>query len=102
MRFRKHRRPELGIRCEADIVFVTKRVAVFVDGCFWHRCPIHGTLPAIHGDWWRSKLERNVERDQQNDALLINSGWRIVRVWEHESPADVVTKVIEAFKTQVD
>jgi DNA mismatch endonuclease (patch repair protein) len=61
-------------------------VAVFVDGCFWHGCPVHGTWPKEHGDWWRKKIEANQCRDRDTDARLAEAGWVAVRVWEHESP----------------
>lgn len=91
--FRKHRQPIPGLRCRADLVFAGPRVAVFVDGCFWHRCPEHGTDPRTNSDYWEAKLDRNVARDRRNDAALVAAGWRVVRVWEHEAPqraADIV------------
>src|SRR4051812_29474861 len=66
LRFRKHLRVLPGLRCTPDVVFTRPRVAVFVDGCFWHRCPTHGTDPATSADWWRRKLDANVERDRRN------------------------------------
>ena len=87
LRFRIHRRPVPGVRATADIVFGPARVAVFVDGCFWHRCPIHATAPKANGEWWAEKLEANVARDRHTDELLEQAGWLVMRVWEHESPA---------------
>jgi len=92
-RFRKHHQPIPGLRCRADLVFAGARVAVFVDGCFWHRCPEHGTEPRTNSDYWEAKLERNVARDRRNDVALKAAGWSVVRVWEHDSPqraADIV------------
>lgn len=86
LRFFKNRRPVPGLRCRADIVFPTQRVAVFVDGCFWHRCPTHGVSPRANSEYWRAKLDRNVARDLRNDRALRASGWEVVRVWEHENP----------------
>ena len=63
-----------------------RRVAVFVDGCFWHRCPEHLTDPRTNSSYWAAKLDRNVARDRRNDAALEAAGWLVVRVWEHESP----------------
>ena len=80
-------------RRRADIVFPKQRVAVFVDGCFWHRCPDHATFPKTNAEWWRAKLARNWERDRETDQLLIANGWRVVRVWEHESLADALEAV---------
>lgn len=71
--------------CRPDLVFTRARVAVFVDGCFWHSCPIHATHPAANRDWWRAKLDANVARDRRNDASLEAAGWNVIRVWEHES-----------------
>lgn len=70
-------------------MFRGPRVAVFVDGCFWHRCPEHGNLPRANADWWRDKLETNVERDRDTDRQLLAAGWTVVRIWEHEIRADV-------------
>lgn len=77
-------------RRRVDIVFPGPRVAVFVDGCFWHRCPQHGNVPKSNREWWRAKLDRNVERDRDTDRQLRNAGWNVVRIWEHEVRADVV------------
>lgn len=75
--------PDLRRR-RADIVFTRARIVVFVDGCFWHGCPDHGTLPASNRDWWRAKLRRNVERDRETDQRLTAAGWVVLRFWEHE------------------
>lgn len=69
-----------------DVVFTRAKIAVFVDGCFWHACPEHGVLPKNNRAWWSDKLSRNVERDRQKDAELRALGWDVVRVWEHEDP----------------
>ena len=69
-----------------DIAFTAARIAVFVDGCFWHACPDHGILPKNNRDWWRDKLERNVARDREKDDQLEKLGWTVVHVWEHEDP----------------
>ena len=67
-----------------DIVFPRARVAVFVDGCYWHSCPIHATQPKTRAEWWAAKLARNRERDIQVNSLLARAGWRVIRVWAHE------------------
>lgn len=67
-----------------DIVIPSRKIAVFVDGCFWHGCPVHYTSPVANADFWRSKLARNQARDAAADAALKNLGWRVVRLWEHE------------------
>lgn len=87
LRFRKHVAPLSGLRCQADVVFTRAKVAVFVDGCFWHRCPQHATFPKANAAWWRAKLEQNFERDRRNDQALAEAGWAVVRVWEHEDPS---------------
>jgi DNA mismatch endonuclease (patch repair protein) len=93
MRFRKNCRPDSRVRCRADVVFPGAKVAVFVDGCFWHRCPVHGTSPATNAPYWRAKLDRNVQRDRENDRTLESAGWTVLRVWEHESPDAAATRV---------
>lgn len=77
-----------------DIAFPRARLAIFVDGCFWHACPDHGVLPKANREWWRQKLDRNVERDREKDAALARLGWRSVHVWEHE-PVDAAASRIE-------
>ena len=85
--------PTVNPRRRADIVFTRARTAVFVDGCFWHRCPIHGSAPKSNVDWWAAKLDANVARDRETDAEMIASGWEIVRVWEHEDPSQAATRI---------
>jgi DNA mismatch endonuclease (patch repair protein) len=85
LRYRVHRRPVPGVRREADIVFASARVAVFVDGCFWHGCPDHATWPKSNATFWRDKIEGNRRRDSDTDARLAEAGWLAVRVWEHEA-----------------
>nr|VFK21856.1 MAG: T/G mismatch-specific endonuclease [Candidatus Kentron sp. LPFa]VFK35239.1 MAG: T/G mismatch-specific endonuclease [Candidatus Kentron sp. LPFa] len=67
-----------------DLVFPGKRLAVFVDGCFWHGCPIHGEIPATNREFWEKKLGDNLARDRRIDAELSGMGWRVVRIWVHE------------------
>jgi DNA mismatch endonuclease (patch repair protein) len=88
--------PGLGRR--ADLVFRGPRVAVFVDGCFWHGCPVHGTTPRSNTAWWRRKIEANVARDRDTDRRLAAAGWRVVRVWEHEAVEAAVDKVLGALR----
>ena len=76
--------PLPGTRRRADIVFVGAKIAVFVDGCFWHGCPLHGTWPKANAEWWRSKIETNVRRDRDTDAYLRATGWIVLRFWEHD------------------
>ncbi len=95
-RYRVDHRPVPGLRRRADLVFTRRRVAVFVDGCFWHRCPQHGTRPSSNAEWWEAKLARNAERDAETNRLLTDAGWRVVRIWEHEDPETAVEKVVRA------
>lgn len=96
LRFRKdHPLSAPGRRSiRVDVVFTRARMAVFVDGCFWHSCPEHGLIPKANSDYWIPKLRRNRERDQQIDAALEAEGWTVVRVWEHE-PVDEAAARIE-------
>jgi DNA mismatch endonuclease (patch repair protein) len=96
LRFRKHYRPLPGVRCEVDVAFTRWKVAVLLDGCFWHGCPTHATRPAAHGAWWAAKLDANVARDRRNDQLLTDAGWLVLRFWEHESPDEIVCAVTAA------
>ncbi|MFI6331080.1 very short patch repair endonuclease [Micromonospora chersina] len=94
-----------GQRRRADVLFTRVKVAVFVDGCFWHRCPEHGTAPKHNEAWWKSKLDRNVERDREVDVELERGGWAVLRFWEHESPvqaADVVEREVRRRSLQRD
>lgn len=96
-RYRKDYRLDLtGARVRPDIAFTARRVAVFVDGCFWHCCPQHGTQPANNTWYWEPKLARNVARDRAADAALRAAGWSVVRIWEHESLAAAVAAVVTA------
>jgi DNA mismatch endonuclease, patch repair protein len=84
-----------GLRVRPDVVFTARRVAVFVDGCFWHGCPQHGSFPKANADYWVPKLLRNAERDREIDARLHRAGWQVVRVWEHEDPTAAVERILD-------
>jgi DNA mismatch endonuclease (patch repair protein) len=86
LRFRVDAQPLPDVRRRADMVFRGARVAVFVNGCFWHGCRSHGSWPKANSAWWRQKLERNIERDQETDDALRMAGWFALRVWEHDDP----------------
>lgn len=92
-RYRIDRSPIPSLHRRADIVFGAARVAVFVDGCFWHSCPQHGTKPKSNADRWEAKLSRNRIRDRHTDQVLLDSGWLPVRVWEHEEPTVAASKI---------
>ena len=95
-RYRVDHRPLPDLRVRGDLVFTRARVVVFVDGCFWHRCPQHATSPRHNGGWWQTKLEINVARDRATDRRLAKEGWRVVRIWEHETPDDAVSVITDA------
>lgn len=80
-------------RSRPDIVFPARKVAVFVDGCFWHSCPQHGTWPKANREWWEAKLGANVERDRRHDAELEAAGWAVLRFWEHDDPIESATRI---------
>jgi len=86
LRFRVQTRPVASINSKADIVFRPSKVSVYVDGCFWHFCPEHGTIPASNSDFWEKKLTGNRERDQRVTRELSEQGWLVLRFWEHEDP----------------
>jgi DNA mismatch endonuclease (patch repair protein) len=92
-RFRKNVRPEPDINCRVDILFRRTRLVIFVDGCFWHGCPKHGTSPRTNAVYWTPKIARNVERDRANDELLARRGWQVLRTWEHEPPTEAVSRI---------
>ena len=93
LRYRVNLRiPGLG-RTRPDIAFIRRKVAVFVDGCFWHRCPEHATFPKVNAVWWQEKLEANVRRDRETDEMLRDAGWIVVRIWEHEDPVEAADRI---------
>lgn len=95
-RYRVDFAPGPDRRRRADIVFTRLRIAIFVDGCFWHSCPVHGTVPKTNADYWVPKLERNRLRDVETTRALEADGWAVIRVWEHESVAAASARVIDA------
>jgi DNA mismatch endonuclease (patch repair protein) len=76
-----------------DIVFPKSKIAVFLDGCFWHGCPQHATQPKSNAEWWRSKLSKNMSRDVETTEHLRAEGWTVLRFWEHELPDEVANTV---------
>jgi len=94
LRFRaNHRIEAAGVHVRPDMVFTARRVCVFSDGCFWHRCPEHATDPKANSDYWAPKLLANVERDRRVDEALRSEGWTVIRVWEHEDPGEAAERV---------
>jgi DNA mismatch endonuclease, patch repair protein len=98
LRFRKDHRVDLtDCAVRPDVVFTRARVAVFIDGCFWHRCPLHATDPKANSDYWGPKLRANAARDRRVDDALSAAGWTVVRIWEHEDVIDAADRVCRAF-----
>ncbi|WP_406372165.1 very short patch repair endonuclease [Streptomyces sp. NBC_00647] len=83
-----------------DIVFGKAKIAIFMDGCFWHGCPEHATQPKANAEWWRAKLSKNVTRDRETTDHLLAAGWTVLRFWEHESSGDVARKIQAALAAQ--
>jgi DNA mismatch endonuclease (patch repair protein) len=102
LRFRVDCRPLPSLRRSTDIVFGRARVAVFVDGCFWHGCPEHGTWPKANADSWRSKIEANRARDADTNRLVSDAGWIVVRIWEHEDVDDAARRVLDAVNAALE
>ena len=98
-RYRIHRRDLPG---RPDIAFGPAKVAVFVDGCFWHNCPIHGTVPKSNTQWWEEKFNRNRERDHLNDEQLSEIGWISIHVWEHENVLQATERIILVIQDRIN
>jgi DNA mismatch endonuclease (patch repair protein) len=93
LRYRVAARPRPDLRRRADVVFSRKKVAVFVDGCFWHGCPDHFIPPRAHPDYWSARIAGNRGRDRETDETLRASGWTVVRAWEHQDPALIAEQI---------
>jgi DNA mismatch endonuclease (patch repair protein) len=93
LRYRVDAKPLANKAIRADIVFSKARVAVFIDGCFWHGCPLHATKPKSNTDWWEAKLAANADRDTRANCALEEGGWLPLRFWEHENPATVAAAI---------
>mgnify|MGYP002392282053 CR=1 FL=1 len=89
-----------GRNCRPDIVFSKKKVAVFIDGCFWHSCPEHGRHPKSNVEYWRKKFSRNKQRDELDDRALTASGWIVVRIWEHRSVEEATEEIIRTLSAR--
>lgn len=98
LRYRVDARPLSQWRRRADLVFSGVRVAVFVDGCFWHGCADHRAPPKANASWWEAKIARNRERDRETDERLSAEGWTVVRIWEHEDPREAAARVAETVR----
>jgi DNA mismatch endonuclease (patch repair protein) len=98
LRYRIHYGPE-----SIDIAFPSEQIAVFIDGCFWHGCPKHGTTPKTNRDYWQKKIADNVRRDLRKKRTLSNNGWKVLRIWQHELEdidrvADKITLLVRSSK----
>ena len=99
LRYRVAAKPLPKMRRTADLLFRPTKVAVFVDGCFWHGCPEHFVPPKTNPDYWEKKIGGNVQRDHDTDSRLAEEGWLVLRFWAHQAPeecADTVVKAVSA------
>lgn len=99
LRFRKEARPEWDVRCAADVVFRRQKVCVFIDGCFWHRCPVHFRLPKTNSAWWEEKIQATVDRDYRQQQILESRGWAVLRFWEHGITPATVDNAVRVVET---
>ncbi|WP_193509117.1 very short patch repair endonuclease [Cryobacterium sp. BB736] len=99
LRYRVNLRPQPNLRRTADIVFTRQRVAVFIDGCFWHGCPAHYREPRVNDSYWRTKINQNRLRDASTTAALEAEGWMVMRFWAHEMPATVADAISVVVRT---
>lgn len=98
LRYRVNARSEIGIRRTADLLFTRMRVVVFIDGCFWHKCPTHFSMPVTNQEFWREKIDGNEQRDRQTTTLLEDRGWLVLRFWEHEDPVSVADRIVREIR----
>ncbi len=90
------------MRRRADVVFTRRRVAIFIDGCFWHGCPIHATWPKANAEYWSQKIRENQERDEDTNRRLAAAGWTVLRFWEHEDPESVAEQIGAQLREKAD
>lgn len=100
LRYFVNRRPLPELRRTADLVFPRRKVAVFVDGCFWHGCPTHHTKARANAQFWAEKVETNMARDADTNTALEQRGWTVVRIWEHEAVDVAIARVVEALRQE--
>ena len=101
LRYRVSAKPLAGVRRTADLVFPRAKVAVFLDGCFWHGCPEHHTVASANAKFWADKVEGNRKRDRDTDDRLAGAGWISVRIWEHEDATEAARRVEEIVRARV-
>ena len=102
LRYRVDFRPLPQLNRRADLVFTRYRIAVFIDGCFWHGCPEHHTISKSNRSFWAEKASRNRERDRQTDQILRSESWCVLRFWEHEDPAEVASQIVEMVRSAAE
>lgn len=102
LRFRVQSKVPGNRRRTIDIAFTRARLAVYVDGCFWHGCPEHHVQPRTNSEWWAWKVERNQARDLDTDRELAEAGWECVRIWEHEDPVDAANRVEATYRALLE
>ena len=93
LRFRTHFRPVPNLPYLVDVAFPRQRLAVAVDGCIWHGCPEHGMRPRTNAPYWQMKIASNIARDRRTDQALVDAGWAVVRVWEHEPVDEAAARI---------
>lgn len=98
LRYRANARPEHDLRRTADLLFTRARVAVLIDGCYWHGCPKHFKMPSTNRDYWEGKIGRNRLRDIETTALLEGRGWSVLRFWEHEAPTSIAASIVDVVR----
>jgi DNA mismatch endonuclease (patch repair protein) len=101
LRFRVQLKVPGNRRRAIDIAFTRARLAVYVDGCFWHGCPEHHVLPRTNSEWWQWKVDRNRQRDIATDAELTATGWQVLRFWEHTDPEDAADRISTAYEARL-
>jgi|SRR5689334_22455293 len=101
LRYRVSAKPLAGVRRTADLVFPRAKVAVFLDGCFWHGCPTHHTVATANAAFWADKVEANRTRDRDTDGKLAEAGWVSVRVWEHEDAVEAAARVEDVVRARM-
>ena len=106
LRFRVDCRPDPSLRCDADLVFRRSKVCVFVDGCYWHGCPLHFAVPKQNSTWWAEKIADNRSRDARRTTELKNRGWMVIRFWEHDvrgnSAAAAAARIARAVRRRAE
>lgn len=100
LRYRVCARPLPELRRTADMVFRPAKVAVFIDGCYWHGCPEHYKAPRVNPGYWSDKVARNIARDRDTDQRLTAAGWVVLRFWEHEPTEDCVRKIVTTVQSR--